>query len=83
MTYETCKHTMLNRIARDISEYNECYDCGKVEYLINGTSANARKLAFKLVPIAIEMPDRLNDIVIPNGIALCPSCFDMMNTDDF
>lgn len=73
----------MNRIARDISDYNECFDCGKIEYLVKGTSGNCRKLAFKIVNISIEMPDRLDDIVIPNGIALCPSCFDMMNTDDF
>ena len=83
MTYETDKHTMVNRIARNITEYNECYDCGKVEYLVNGTSANARKLTFKLVPIAIEMPDRLDDIRGGQYIALCPQCFNTMNTDDF
>ena len=65
---------------RQIIEYNECFDCGKVEYGLRHTDA---KMKFKLVPIAIEMPDRLNDIRGGQFIALCPQCFDMMNTDDF
>jgi len=83
ITYETCKHTVMNRVARGISDYNECFDCGKIEYLVKGTSANCRKLAFKIVNITIEMPNRLDSIRGGQFIALCPRCFDMMNTDDF
>lgn len=61
-----------------MTEYNECFDCGKVEYL----TTYEGELKFKVVPIEIEMPNRLKNITGHN-IALCPSCFDMMNTADF
>lgn len=69
----------MSNYNRQITQYNECFDCGKVEYALRHTDA---KMKFKLVPIAIEMPNRLNSIT-GNFVALCPTCFDFMNNDDF
>ena len=70
----------MHKFNRKIIQYAECFDCGKVEYVLRHTDA---KMKFKLVPIEIEMPARLNNIRGGQFIALCPRCFDMMNTDDF
>lgn len=62
-----------------MSKYSECFDCGAFEYTVGPSNA---ELKYKLVKIQIEMPGRLNSIG-GYSVALCPTCFEMMNTDDF
>ena len=76
---ESYNYEVVNKFDRQITQYNECFDCGRFEHTVGATNA---KLEFKLVRISIEMPARL-DSIRGYSVALCPRCYDMMNTDDF
>ena len=76
---ETYNYEVVAKLGEPITSYNECFDCGRFEYTVGATNA---KLEYKLVRISIHMPARL-DSIQGYSVALCPRCYDMMNTDDF
>ena len=72
---------IIKKFDPQLTAYNECFDCGKVEYVLRQRISDA-KLTFKVVPISIHIPNRLDSLTGWN-IALCPQCFEMMSDEDF